>query len=102
MRLKEDSSSWRASSIVHRDNRHTYGDPEIPKHRKQRGKKYYRSKRCKHVWVEVSAKEYARYRKGWPWYDRDWTTYYTYYVCAECLDTKTKIDKGKRRAYYRK
>lgn len=42
MRLKEDSSSWRASGILRRDFRHDPGLPEdeIPKHRKKKRKKH--------------------------------------------------------------
>ena len=57
MRLKEDSSSWKSSSIQRRDFRHDPGLPEteIPRHRSKRSKNEKRkSKRIdhKHVWVE--------------------------------------------------
>ena len=107
MRLSKDSTNWNATSVMRRDFRHTYGDPEIPKHLKKRGKKRAKKPSCKHVWVEVSPEEYLRYRHGGrvpSWYSGDvayWTAYTTYYVCADCLGTKSKYDKGKMRAHYR-
>jgi hypothetical protein len=112
MRLSKDNTNWNATSIICRDFRHTHGHPEIPKHLKKRGKKSRAHKanpRCKHVWVKVEYAEYRRYnmrlpRSWWVIYGDDpyWTEYETYYVCAGCLETKSKYDKGKMRQYYRK
>lgn len=113
MRISEDAGSWRARGIIRRDFRHTHGDPEVPRHRstrKKSGKKKTPRQACKHVWVEVSYDEYLRYadRTYWRWYwypSRTapyWTAFSTYRVCAGCLATDVKRDKGKERAYYRR
>lgn len=39
MRLKEDSSSWRAGGIVRRDSRNTKADPETAKHHSTKNRK---------------------------------------------------------------
>lgn len=91
MRLKEDNTNWQASSIQRRDFRHTYGEPEVPKHRKSKKKSKPKGNGCKHVWVEVSYTEYQRYvgkRGGWSmWWINyieppEYAQYYTFYVCA--------------------
>lgn len=115
MRLKEDNTSWKSRGIKRRDFRHTYGEPETPAHRKDKKKPRPKKDKHKHVWVEVDFKEYQRYatRRGgmyrFPWWlypigeePKYWQGYTTYFVCADCLDTKTKVDEGKRRAHYRR
>lgn len=113
MRLKEDSGSWRARGIIRRDFRHTHGDPEIDTTKVKGKKKRPKKNKHKHIWVEVEWQEYCRYANKhnyFPWWlygtaDKEppyWTGYMTYYVCADCLDTKRKEDVGKRRAHYRR
>src|SRR5438067_1711393 len=113
MRLKEDNSSWKSGGIRRRMYRQAplLPEEEEVKYRSKHGKpKPGKLKQvCKHVWVEVSFKEFERYAtsSGW-WFPRwwettedervaYWTAYHTYFVCASCLATKSKTDKGKMR-----
>lgn len=113
MRLAEDDNSWKARNVIRRDFRHTIGDPETPRHRKSKKKSRPKKNKHKHIWVEVDFKEYQRYASKrpnrFPWWlypigdePKYWEGYTTYFVCADCLDTKTKVDEGKRRAHYRR
>lgn len=45
MRIKEDSSSWGAHSVIRRDFRNSHDEPEIPGHKKK--SKGSKSKYCK-------------------------------------------------------
>ena len=77
MRLKEDSTSWRAGGIKKRDFRHDPGlpDSEIPKYRKKRKK--VRRNRCKHTYTTLNRYYYEILlcskcgRREWKW-KRNW------------------------------
>jgi hypothetical protein len=111
MRLKEDDTSWKSRSIKRRNYRQAPLTPEeeVPKgHPKRKQKqKQVKKERCKHVWVEVSYDEWIRYRDkhrhywSYWWHENMdppyWTKYTTYFVCADCLETKSKIDEERRR-----
>jgi hypothetical protein len=114
MRLKEDTDSWKAGGIIRRDFRHTHDGPEVARgHAKRKLRKTPRQRKpfCKHVWVEVSQAEYRRYEGGfggWPWwlyaspeaFYADRASYTTYFVCAGCLQTRSKVDEGRRSYVY--
>ena len=114
MRLKEDNTSWKSGGVQRRMYRQAPLLPEqetIKGHPKRKSREKAARKKivCKHVWVEVSYQEYQRYaskvRVPWWWYQEVepyWLKYTTHFVCADCLETKTKRDKGKQRAYYRR
>lgn len=115
MRLKEDDTSWNAGNVKRRMYRQSPLTPEQEERAalKSHKKKKPRPKKNghKHVWVEVGYDEYRRYSGGhrsWSlwWIDYIeppfYAQYYTFYVCADCLACKTKVDKGKQRAAYRK
>jgi hypothetical protein len=93
-------------------------EDEVPRgHPKGQNKKKPKKPKLshKHIWVEVSHKEYTFYRdrKGrGDWWGQWWDSYtdkeYPYlqwrrcWVCAECLEGKAYIDLSAERAWWRK
>lgn len=96
MRLKEDSSSWRASGIVRRDFRHDPGMPEteIPKHRKLKRSKVKHVHEYKRVFVGNQDARRAEYTMDLDGNRRfigfvDCTIAKYHFVCETCGNKKS-------------
>jgi hypothetical protein len=74
--LKDDSSSWKAGSLIRRDFRHAKDEPDVPKHK---GRKASKRKWCKgKVGKEHVVSDWVP-DPHWPW-----ATYLRVKMCEVC------------------